>query len=140
MLIGGLSEKELEANRQALAPLPAGAALAEPLIVTEPARLRVLAIVSTWGIVILEAGVALAMLSTSRRVPRWLRHGLLVSFCLVTYAFAPVAGFGWLLLVMGAAQTAENDRWWRRTYVAAFLAVLFYSEVPWAGILLDLRG
>ena len=56
----------------------------------------------------------------------------------MTYAFAPVAGFGWLLLVMGAAQTGEGDVWLRRAYVAAFLVVLFYSEVPWAGILLDL--
>jgi len=48
-----------------------------------------------------------------------------------------VAGFGWLLLVMGAAQTRESESWWRRLYVAAFLLVLFYSEVPWAGLLLD---
>ena len=69
-----------------------------------------------------------------------LRHGLLLGFCVVTYAFAPVAGFGWLLLVMGAAQTDEADVWLRRAYVAAFLVVLLYSEVPWAGLLLDLTG
>ena len=56
----------------------------------------------------------------------------------MTYAFAPVAGFGWLLLVMGAAQTDAGERWLRRAYVVAFLVVLFYSEVPWAGLLLDL--
>ena len=48
-----------------------------------------------------------------------------------------MAGFGWLLLVMGASQTVEADVWLRRAYVAAFLVVLFYSEVPWAGLLLD---
>ena len=41
---------------------------------------------------------------------------------------------------MGVAQTTERDRWWRRAYIAAFLVVLFYSEVPWAGLVLDLRG
>ena len=90
--------------------------------------------------VLLEACVALSMLLPPRRVPDWLRHGLLIAFCLVTYAFAPVAGFGWLLLVMGVAQTSERDRWWRRAYIGAFLIVLFYSEVPWAGLVLDLRG
>ena len=55
MLIGGLSDEELKANREALTALPEGAALAEPPTVTEPVRLRVLATVSTWGIVLLEA-------------------------------------------------------------------------------------
>ena len=140
MLIGGLSDKDLAANRRALAPLPEGAALAEPPAVIEPARLRALAVVSTWGIVLLEAGVAVMMLVARGTVATRLRHALLLTFCLVTYAFAPVAGFGWLLLVMGAAQTDAPDVWQRRAYVAVYLAVLFYSEVPWAGLLLDLTG
>jgi hypothetical protein len=138
MLIGGLSKADLAANRRALAPLPDGAALADPLPVIEPSRLRVLAAVSTWGILLLEAAVATMMLAPARLSPLLLRHVLLIGFCLVTYAFAPVAGFGWFLLVMGAAQPGEGDVWLRRAYVATFLVVLFYSEVPWAGILLDL--
>ena len=138
MLIGGLSEADLAANRRALTPLPDGAALVEPPAVIEPTRLRALAIVSTWGIVLLEAAVAVMMLAPTRLTPVFWRHILLLAFCLVTYAFAPVAGFGWLLLVMGAAQTGEEDVWLRRAYVAAFLIVLFYSEVPWASLLLDL--
>ena len=78
------------------------------------------------------------MLAPARLDPFQSRHVLLLAFCLVTYAFAPVAGFGWLLLVMGAAQTDAGERWLRRAYVVAFLVVLFYSEVPWAGLLLDL--
>jgi hypothetical protein len=105
--------------------------------VVEPPRLRLLASVSTWGIVLLEALVALAMLGPPRKAVLVGRHVLLLAFCLITYAFAPVAGFGWLLLVMGAAQAQESDRWLRRLYVASFLLVLFYSEVPWAGLLLD---
>jgi hypothetical protein len=142
MLIGGLSNAELEANRRALVPLPDGAVLAEPATVIEPPRLRALAIASTWGILVLEASVAVMMLVTATAGRRLvlLRHLLLLGFCVVTYAFAPVAGFGWLLLVMGAAQTDEADVWLRRAYVAAFLVVLLYSEVPWAGLLLDLTG
>ena len=59
-------------------------------------------------------------------------------FCGVTYAFAPVAGFGWLLLVMGMAQTDGAQIWLQRFYVAAFLVVMFYCEVPWASLLLTL--
>jgi hypothetical protein len=138
MLIGGLSADELMANRRALDPLPDGAALATPSAVIEPPRLRALAIVSTWGIVLLEVLVAITMLGPPPVIPAGLRHILLLSFCAITYAFAPVAGFGWLVLVMGAAGTAEADVWVRRVYAGAFLVVLFYSEVPWAGLLLNL--
>ena len=44
-----------------------------------------------------------------------------------------------LLLVMGAAQTGLN-RWLQRLYVVGFLIVLFYAEVPWVGLLLDVSG
>ena len=99
MLLGGLSQADLEANRRALAPLPEGAALADAAAVVEPPRLRALALVSTWGILLLEAAVAVGC--SDHAPAAWVRHALLLAFCLVTYAFAPVAGFGWLLLVMG---------------------------------------
>jgi hypothetical protein len=137
MLFGGLSEEQLEANRRALEALPEGAALAEPLAVVEPPRLRRLAAVSTWGVLLLEGMVALVMMWPSAGR---LRHAALLTFCLVTYAFAPVAGFGWLLLVMGLAQTEDADVALRRIYVAAFLLILFYSEVPWASLLLSSLG
>ena len=134
MLIGGLSADQLRANRDAIAALPHGAAPLTPAAITEPPRLRLLAAVSTWGMLALETAVALVMLLSRATI---IRHGLLLTFCLVTYAFAPVAGFGWLLLVMGAAQIEPEQRWLLRLYVAAFLVVLFYSEVPWAGLLRD---
>ena len=137
MLIGGLSAEQLEANRRALEPLPDGAVLVEPPAIVEPPRLRWLAMGSTWGVLLLEGIVALVMLWP---VPAWLRHAALLAFCLVTYAFAPVAGFGWLLLIMGLAQAEERDVWLGRAYVAAFLLILFYSEVPWASLLLEIAG
>lgn len=138
MLVGGLSAEELDRNRAALQPLPHGAQLLDTPVIVEPRRLRILGLVSTWGILVLESIVALAMLAPAGRVPAAVRHGALLTFCAITYAVAPVAGFGWLLLVMGAAQTRDGQVWLRRGYVASFLLVLFYSEVPWAGLLLDL--
>jgi hypothetical protein len=138
MLIGGLSSDDLERNRRALDPLPHGAELLDPPPIVEPARLRMLATMSTWGILFLEACVAMLMLLPVPSRFRILRHAAILAFCVVTYAFAPVAGFGWLLLVMGAAQADPEQLWLRRTYVAVFLVVLFYAEVPWAALLLDL--
>lgn len=138
MLIGGLSAQQLDADRQALTPLPEGAELVDPPAVIEPPRLRMIAAISTWAILCLETSVAILMLFPPGRLISKLRHAALLTFCGVTYAFAPVAGFGWLLLVMGMAQTGAAQIWLRRAYVAAFLVVLFYSEVPWATLLLRL--
>jgi hypothetical protein len=65
------------------------------------------------------------------------RHGVVLAFCLATYAFAPVAGFGWLLLVMGMATTAAEQRGLRTAYVVAYCVVLLYAEIPWAGLVID---
>lgn len=67
---------------------------------------------------------------------RW-RHAALLLFCGITYAFAPVAGFGWLLLVMGLAQVEPRQIWFGRAYIAAFVVVIFYHELPWADLMLD---
>ncbi len=116
--------------------LPAGAELLEPPSIDEPARLRLFAMVATWGIVALESAVALAMLLPASTVGSSLRHVALLLFCGATYLFAPVAGFGWLLLAMGVGQLDETHVVLRRAYVVAFLIVIFYGEIPWAELAL----
>jgi hypothetical protein len=135
-IIGGLSDEQLRAAREAVALLPHGAELLDPPELVEPARLRLFALVSTWGVLGLETLVATLMLARSR-LPGLLRHAALLSFCAVTYAFAPVAGFGWLLLVMGLSQVEARQVWLARLYQLMFLIVLFYDEVPWAELLLN---
>jgi hypothetical protein len=136
-LMGGLSAEQLDANREALALLPDGAELLNPAAVHEPTRLRAFAAASTWGVLVLEAVVAVSMLIPTTRAVAALRHTTLLLFCGVTYAFAPVAGFGWLLLVMGLAQLDARQVWPGRAYVGAFLVVLFYDEIAWAELALD---
>jgi hypothetical protein len=140
MLLGGVTADQLEESRRALEALPEGAELVEPRRVPETPRLRTLSAVSTWGILVHEAAIAVSMLLPLWRGVAASRHAVLLAFCGVTYAFAPVAGFGWLLLVMGVAQVAPANVWLRRTYLAAFLLVLFYSEVPWPELLLRLTS
>ena len=136
-LLGGLSPDDLAYDREILfAPLPEGAELADPPVLFEPTAFRVLAASATWGLFLLEAAVALAFL-----VPRFgrSRHWILIGFCILVYAVAPVAGFGWVLLAMGLAQTDAADRGLRRAYVTAFLFVLAYGEISIAAIGLRLR-
>lgn len=57
MLIGRVPAEQLEHNRLALEPLPAGAELLTPPMIVEPPRLRFLARVSTWGVLGLEAAI-----------------------------------------------------------------------------------
>jgi hypothetical protein len=64
----------------------------------------------------------------------------LIGFCVLTYALAPVAGFGWLLLALGLAQCDPQERGLRTAYVATFFLVLVYAGVPWTRLLLSLRG
>jgi hypothetical protein len=85
----------------------------------------------------MEAALALLYLLPRPRGDG-LRHLALLAFCAVTYALAPVAGFGWLLLVMGLANAEPRRHRLRRVYVAAFLLVLVYAEVPWADAALRL--
>ena len=61
-------------------------------------------------------------------------------FCATTYALAPVAGFGWLIATMGLAQCRANQRMLRAAYVAVFLLILLYSEIPWTGVLAEWTG
>ncbi len=140
MLFGGLTEKQLAENRQYLFPLPQGAELLEPPELMEPPALRRLAQISTWGTLLIEAALSFVLLISLPQRFRNLRHFLLLSFCVVTYAFAPVAGFGWLLLVMGLAQCDVDQKGWRICYFLAYMLVLLYSEIPWTQLLYQLRS
>lgn len=136
----GLRPEDLAANREALTPLPGGGQLTEPPDVVEPPALRALAATLTWGGLIVESAIALACLAPPVALVPRLRHVLLLAFCATTYAIAPVAGFGWLILAMGVSMCGPSDRWLRRAYVGMWLLVLVYSEVPWAGVLVRWIG
>lgn len=137
MLFGGLSDEELLLDREALVALPQGAEPLEPLRLVMPPRFQVFAMLATWGTLLLEAAVALAFLLPTRA---WLRHLGLLAFVGITYSFAPVAGFGWLLLALGLAQCRPEERRTRIAYVALFFVVLVHAEVSWTGLVLSMRS
>jgi hypothetical protein len=137
MLITGLSAEQLQQNRNYLQALPEGAELLHPPPFVEPPAFRWLAGAATYGMLALEAAIAVFYLISwpGRFEPA--RHVLLLAFCLVTYAFAPVAGFGWLLLVLGLAQCLPEQRLLRFAYILSFFLILLFSEIPWADLLVQ---
>ena len=91
---------------------------------------------STWYLLLIEAAVAAAFLLPFR-VLEGIRDAPLLLFAVSTYAFAPVDGFGWLLLSMGLAQTKPELRTMRLAYVVTFVLVAFLVAVPWSEKLLN---
>ena len=95
--------------------------------------------VSTLSTALIEPLVALAFLVPLVRArPAWgrLRDASLLVFCATVYAVAPVAGFAWLLLAMGAAQVPAGRERMRFAYVLGYLLILAYEKREWTSWLL----
>jgi hypothetical protein len=134
-VIGGMDADLRDANRDFLADAPgSGPALVEP-----PAFVWATHISSAWTAAI-EVAVALAFLLPAPRRLRRHRDAALVLFCVTTFAFAPVAGFAWLLLAMGIAQSDRDRPGVRAVYLATFALVLVYHYVPWLELLARWAG
>jgi len=130
-IAGGLAPDALAAMREALLE-HADVEVATWAALDEPASLRRLAGALTLWTAAIEAAVALGFLWAFVRGPRPVADALLV-FCVTTYAVAPVAGFGWLLLAMGMAQcdASPGGARMRLAYLATYVLVLLYREIPW---------
>jgi hypothetical protein len=137
-LLAGLDADELAAQRRFLAQHvddELGLVEAGP---PEPARLRAVALAATWATFAAELALALAFLWPPGRAPSRWRDPMLLGFAAVTYAVAPVEGFGWLLLAMGLAQCDRVRAWLRGAYPAVFALLVLYRELPWGRWLLAL--
>ncbi|MFN2420396.1 MAG: hypothetical protein ABR527_03310 [Gemmatimonadota bacterium] len=133
----GVSEEQLAENRAYLQPVPARRTVANPRLVETPA-LRLTGKFLTWSTILLEAAVAFAFLLPWGRFTERIRHGLLLTFCVVAYAIAPVAGFGWIIAAMGAAQGPEHRHRLRAAYAVVWFLILIYSEIRWGRLLFKL--
>ena len=86
-----------------------------------------------WTILIEGAIALLFLLPQYYRLARW-RDAILLLFILTTYSIAPVVGFGWLLTIMGAAQSNPSTSINRIAYIAVFFLIQIYL-IPWRLIL-----
>jgi len=134
-LFGGMTQELLEVNRDALTQHADGVRALGGAVL--PPRFEPLADAATLWTLACEIAIALAFLWPTDGLARF-RDSLLLLFCATTYAVATVEGFGWLLLAMGVAQCDPARRTTRLLYLACFALILFYREIPWAGLLADL--
>lgn len=139
-LVGGVSAEQMESSRAYLEPPPYGRPVSAPPVLVEPRSVVGLARLLTWMTVLIEGAVALAFLLPWGRWTESVRSVMLLFFCLGAYAIAPVASFGAVLLAMGVVQVPVGHRVWRGAYVAAFLLLRFYADVPWGRLLIGLRS
>ena len=140
MVFGGLTPEQMRQNQAFLAPLPDGAELLHPPPFVEPPRLRLFASVATWGGLALEGLLAVLWMIPSHGRIRLASHAALLVFCVTTYALAPVAGFGWLIATLGLAQCRRQQRVLGGAYIAVFVLILLYSEIPWTAVLVEWTG
>ena len=131
----GRDDAALESTRAVLRALPGALPPAGASFVETPA-LRLSAQVLTGLTLAVEALVALVFLAPPRFVSGAVRDASLLAFCAGTYAILPVAGFGWLLVALGVAQSSSARMRW--LYLATFALIAFYEEVPWLDVLADL--
>jgi hypothetical protein len=137
VLAGGVSWQTLDAFDAALREFLAGRPEGWPGAFVEPAGLRPLALALTLFTGAIEAGIAAAFLWP--RLGRF-RNVLLIAFGASTFAFATVRGFGWLLMALGFAQCAEDERRARIGYLATLFGIELYRSVPWSRMLIDALG
>jgi hypothetical protein len=99
-----------------------------------PASLTKLALLMTWGTLGMEVVIALCFLLPWSGLIGRLRHVFLLLFAVGTYAVATVAGFAWLLMIMGCAQCEPDMRRTRLAYVTVFFLIQVYT-MPWGSFL-----
>ncbi|HJU87692.1 MAG TPA: hypothetical protein VJ788_10015 [Gemmatimonadota bacterium] len=134
-LVGGLTQEDLASSQVYLEPPPYGEPRSTPAALVEPPSVVRLATFLTWATVLLEGLVAVVFLLPWGRWTLGVRHATLLGFCGAAYAIAPVAGFGWLLCAMGVSQVPADRRVLRAAYVAVFLLLRFYMDVPWGRLM-----
>jgi hypothetical protein len=131
--IGGISDQTKALNIAARRALVNYDSLLTFVRLTGTENVDNLAIFVTWWNYLIQVIIGLAFFA-----PRfsWLsktRDVWLLVFLFTTYLFAPVIGFGWVLAIMGIAQTEIHHTKLRALYVSAFLFLQVY-RVPWGNL------
>ncbi|QDU61306.1 hypothetical protein Pan216_21610 [Planctomycetes bacterium Pan216] len=89
------------------------------------ARMEWLAWLMTWWTILIEGTIGVLFFFPARsRVAPW-RDAILMFFAITTYLVATVKGFGWLLMIMGIAQSEKTSV--RLAYFVTFLLIQTYT-------------
>jgi hypothetical protein len=93
----------------------------------------------TWWAFGIEALMGLLFLLPYSKRVSMARNGLLLFFGLTTYAVPRIIGFGWILLVLGIAQTRQEEKQTRLWYIALFSLLQIYT-IPFGVIVEQLKS
>ncbi|MFC1706177.1 hypothetical protein ACFL59_05040 [Planctomycetota bacterium] len=132
VLLGGMKDTFYEHNLQELARLGDPKVAVEAVTLQGSKELLALAKTASMCVVAVEAALAVTLLWPGRWGPARLRDALLLLFG-ITLGLIPLGvGFGFVLMILGAAQCEPDRKRTRFLYVAtcALIVVLTYAEVP----------
>lgn len=132
--LGLANPGHVEVNQAALRALTADDATMTTARLVLPADLHRLSMAFTVWALVMEVAIATAFLAPSRSRLSRPRDALLLVFVTTTYAFAPVTGFGWLLVTMGLAQCGRSRHRIRLAYLVALFLVQAF-RLPWPQLL-----
>jgi hypothetical protein len=127
---GGLTGAALESNVTRLEGLLDGQGPLRAVELATTGRLFLVARLASWWTALIEALLALQFL-VPRGLPTRYRDWTLMLFAWTTYAIAPVMGFGWLLMVMGLAQSDPEHEKTRLLYLVSCFVVAGHRYLPW---------
>lgn len=128
--LGGVTRELSEINHAAQRALVNYDSSLTDVRLVYPPVLPMLAGVITWWSLLIELAIAIVFLSPERSRLSRPKDALLLVFILSTYLVAPVTGFGWLLAIMGVAQSSERRAVVGLAYVASALLLQIY-RAPW---------
>ena len=138
---GGIDYASLSTNRHTLDAIKAshltGASESSALLISNDG-VRAVAWGMTWWTILIEGAIGVLFL-LPQRIPRInpIRDYTLLLFAATTYMFAPVVGFGWLLMMMGIAQADTKRR--LQFFCVAFILIQVY-EMPYSAIVNGIIG
>ncbi|QDU69785.1 hypothetical protein [Engelhardtia mirabilis] len=133
-IVAGIDAGVLDENRSALRSTVSGDVASARLLDSRFAG--PLALSMTLWTLVSEVLIAVTfLLSKWIRLARNLRHVVLAQFVCFTYPVATVVGFGWLLTIMGYAQTGRMEGRSRIVFLGLFLAMQLFL-VPWERLVL----
>jgi hypothetical protein len=136
-LVGGLSEDALQENRALIVRLRDATQGLESVSLQTTRQLHVIAIAATWWTAFIESLVTVQFLiPVGWRLARY-RDATLMIFAVTTYAIAPVMGFGWLLMILGIAQTKPEQGRTRLLYVLTCFVIAADKYVRWLDVAAD---
>jgi len=131
--VGGLSPEDVRQGSQALRMLGAlaGAGTTVPMLHSQ--ALSTVTYLISYLVLLGEGGLSAAHLFSNRQL-YLTRHVLLIGFIPVTYFLLPVAGFAFVLTLLGFAQCDADDLRMPLAYLSLLVAIQFIV-LPWQSLL-----